>query len=166
MNATARRGSAIPPSAPGGWRPATSFARCWDPAALEFSNGPHGKPAVPGIEFNLSHAGPIAVVAIASDAVGVDVELPRRIVRAAGVARRLGLAPDTPPGSLLRAWARTEALLKATGDGASAGLSCAEQRLARAGWEVRDLDVGPSAVGAVAARGQWVVDGPRWTGVS
>jgi 4'-phosphopantetheinyl transferase len=137
-----------------------------DPAALEFGTGPHGKPALRGIEFSLSHAGPIAVVAISSRPVGIDVEVPRRISRPAGVARRLGLAPDTPPPSLLRAWARTEALLKATGDGASAGLSRAEQRLAPVGWVVRDLDLGPSAIGAVAARGVWAVHGPRWTCVA
>jgi 4'-phosphopantetheinyl transferase len=134
-----------------------------DPAALEFSTGPHGKPAVPGIEFSLSHAGRIAVIALSSRPVGVDVEVPRRLARPGGVARRLGLPPDTPPASLLRAWARTEALLKATGDGASAGLARAEQRLGPEGWVVSDLDLGPAAIGAVAAQGTWVVDGPRWT---
>ena len=137
-----------------------------DAAALEFSTGPHGKPSVRGIEFSLSHAGSIAVVAISSCPVGVDVEVPRRIARPAGLARRLGLAADTPPPSLLRAWARTEALLKATGDGASGGLSHAEQRLAPDGWRVSDLDLGSAAIGAVAARGQWAVQGPRWTCVT
>ena len=137
-----------------------------DAAAVEFSTGPHGKPAVRGVEFSLSHAGNIAVVAVSSCPVGVDVEVPRRISRPAGVARRLGLAPDTPASTLLRAWARTEALLKATGDGASGGLWHAEQRLAPYGWRVTDLDLGAAAIGAVAARGHWAVDGPRWTRVA
>jgi 4'-phosphopantetheinyl transferase len=138
------------------------------PDALEFSTGPHGKPSVPGIEFNLSHAGSIAVVAVAERPVGVDVEVPRRIAHPAGVARRLGLRlheiPEADqPATLLRAWTRTEALVKATGDGASAGLACAEERLAMAGWVVVDLDLGTEAVAAVAARGpDWVVAGPRW----
>ena len=134
-----------------------------DPAALEFSTGPHGKPAVSGIEFSLSHAGSIAVVAISSDPVGVDVEVRRRLHNPAGVARRLGLPTDTASRAVLRAWTRTEALVKATGDGASAGLSGVEQRLAPAGWIVVDLDLGPPAIGAVAARGAWALDGPRWT---
>jgi 4'-phosphopantetheinyl transferase len=133
------------------------------PAAVEFTPGPHGKPAVPGIEFNLSHAGAIAVVAVSPRPVGVDVEVPRRIVNPRGVARRLGLPADTPPDVLLRAWTRTEALLKATGDGASAGLAGVEQRLGSAGWVVHDLDLGAPALGAVAAVGvDWVVAGPRW----
>jgi 4'-phosphopantetheinyl transferase len=141
------------------------------PDALEFEEGPHGKPSLPGIEFNLSHAGGIAVVAIADRPVGVDVEVPRRIARPAGVARRLGLEWGTLPGpdraaTLLRAWTRTEALLKATGTGASAGLAGAEDRLAPAGWVVVDLDLGAHAVGAVAAvaaqGADWIVAGPRW----
>ncbi len=137
-----------------------------DPAAVEFTPGPHGKPAVPGIEFNLSHAGPIAVVALAAAPVGVDVEVPRRIANPAGVARRLGVPPDTPPDALLRAWTRTEALVKATGEGASGGLARVEQRLGPAGWTVADLDLSPAAIGAVAAQGlDWVVAGPRWVTV-
>jgi len=138
------------------------------PTELEFSEGPHGKPAVAGIEFNLAHSGGLALVAIAGRPVGVDIEAPRRFVRPAGVARRLGLVWDALPagdrdGALLRAWTRTEALVKATGDGASAGLAGAEERLAPAGWAVADLDLGGVAVGAVAARGaDWSVHGPTW----
>ena len=134
-----------------------------DPAVLEFRTGTHGKPSVEGVEFSLSHAGSIAVVAISPDPVGVDVEMRRRLHNPAGVARRLGLPTDTASRAVLRAWTRTEALVKATGDGASAGLSGVEQRLAPAGWIVVDLDLGPPAIGAVASRGDWALDGPRWT---
>jgi 4'-phosphopantetheinyl transferase len=138
------------------------------PDALVFETGPHGKPSVPGIEFNLSHAGSIAVVAVAARPVGIDVEVRRRIANPAGIAHRLGLEWGGLSGAdqtaaLLRAWTRTEALVKATGDGASAGLAGVEERLAPEGWMVVDLDLGTSAVGAVAARGSdWVVAGPRW----
>jgi 4'-phosphopantetheinyl transferase len=139
-----------------------------DPHDFEFEEGAHGKPRVPGIEFNLAHSGGIAVVAIAGRAVGVDIEVPRRLVRPTGVARRLGLDWEALPchdraGALLRAWTRTEALVKATGDGASGGLSHVEERLAPDGWVVVDVDLGAAAVGAVAARGRdWTVVGPTW----
>ncbi len=138
------------------------------PAELEFSEGPHGKPAVAGVEFNLAHSGGLAVVAIADRPVGVDVETPRTFARPAGVARRLGLVWDAVPAgdresALLRAWTRTEALVKATGDGASAGLAGAEERLTPKGWVVVDLELGGVAVGAVAARGSdWSLHGPTW----
>jgi 4'-phosphopantetheinyl transferase len=138
------------------------------PDTLQFEEGPHGKPFVRGIEFSLAHSGRLAVVAISTRAVGVDLEVPRPFVRPVGVARRLGLDWGALPhrdrsGALLRAWTRTEALVKATGDGASGGLSRVEDRLAPDGWVVVDIDLGAAAVGAVAARGRdWVVVGPTW----
>jgi 4'-phosphopantetheinyl transferase len=138
------------------------------PRDIEFEDGAHGKPGVPGVDFNLAHSGGIAVVAIAGRVVGVDIEVPRRFVRPAGVARRLGLDWEALPhddraDALLRAWTRTEALVKATGDGASGGLSHVEERLAPDGWVVVDVDLGRVAVGAVAARGRdWIVVGPTW----
>jgi len=133
------------------------------PAALTFELGQHGKPAVAGTEFNLAHSGPIAVVALGVRPVGVDVEVRRTVARPDGVARRLGLAPPVTDQQLLRAWCRTEALVKATGDGATLGLARVEERLGRAGWTVEDLVLGEGACGAVAAQGDdWVVVGPAW----
>jgi 4'-phosphopantetheinyl transferase len=133
------------------------------PAALEFAVGEHGKPTVDGVEFNLAHSGPLAVVAVAPRPVGVDVEVRRSIARPAGVARRLGLEWPTSEDALLRAWCRTEALVKATGDGATQGLAHAERRLGAMGWAVADLAIGGDAHGAVAAQGDdWVVAGPVW----
>jgi 4'-phosphopantetheinyl transferase len=133
------------------------------PAALTFAEGPHGKPSVPGAEFNLAHSGPVAVVAVAARPVGVDVEVRRAIARPAGVARRLGAPRPLSTEELLRAWCRTEALVKATGDGATQGLARAEERLGAHGWRAVDLDLGAGACGAVAAQGDdWVVLGPVW----
>jgi 4'-phosphopantetheinyl transferase len=132
------------------------------PGALVFEAGAHGKPATDGVEFNLAHSGPIAVVALAARPVGVDVEVPRRVARPAGVARRLGVPWPLSDADLLRAWCRTEALVKATGDGATRGLARVEERLGAEGWSVADLPLG-DAHGAVAARGNdWVVAGPAW----
>jgi 4'-phosphopantetheinyl transferase len=131
-------------------------------SALAFEASEHGKPRTDGAEFNLAHSGPIAVVAVASRPVGVDVEVPRRIARPAGVARRLGLPWPLADDAVLRAWCRTEALVKATGEGATRGLACVEDRL-RGEWSVADVPLGDAAVGAVAARGDdWVVVGPTW----
>ncbi len=133
------------------------------PGALVFGVGAHGKPGADGVEFNLAHSGPVAVVAVAARPVGVDVEVPRRVARPAGVARRLGVPWPLSDAELLRWWCRTEALVKATGDGATRGLARVEERLGAEGWSVADLPLGGAAFGAVAARGDdWVVAGPTW----
>ena len=145
------------------------------PAALVFELGPHGKPTTPstsgtsrtsgtsGTEFNLAHSGGIAVVALATRPVGVDVEVHRTVARPEGVARRLGVAWPVTDEQLLRAWCRTEALVKATGDGATRGLARVEERLGREGWRVADLVMGDGLHSAVAAHGDdWVVVGPIW----
>ena len=66
--------------------------------------GPHGRPRVtiagaPGPHVSMAHAGNLAVVALAGQPVGIDLE-------------PLGADPDA-----LRTWVRTEAVLKATGHG-------------------------------------------------
>jgi 4'-phosphopantetheinyl transferase len=90
------------------------------PESLRFSYGEHGKPALlppVDIQFNLSHAGEWAVVAIArSMPVGVDIERIRENVDIASLLRRLGETdlPDTVP-ALYQAWTRREAKTKTTG---------------------------------------------------
>ena len=133
------------------------------PAALVFELGAHGKPGTDGIEFNLAHSGAVGVVAMAGRPVGVDVEVRDRLARPDGVARRLGLPGPLTDAQVLRAWCRTEALVKATGDGATQGLARVEDRLGAQGWSVADLVLGRGAYGAVAAPGDdWVVAGPTW----
>ena len=120
---------------------------------IEVSDG--GKPVLPGrrdVHFNLSHSGDVVAVAVADRPVGIDVEAHRRLRSPTGVARRLGLS-STDPDAVLRAWVRTEALLKATGAGARAGLAHVEDRLAAAGWSVCDIDAGAGIFAAVAAHG-------------
>src|SRR6185437_587091 len=90
------------------------------PLDLRFSIGPHGKPAVlegGGLEFNLSHAGSWAAVAVAHNVpVGVDVERIRGNVDMAALLKRLGETsiPKTTE-ELYRAWTRREATSKAAG---------------------------------------------------
>jgi len=91
-----------------------------DPAELVFRYGKHGKPALlaaTGLEFNLSHSGDWAMVAVArSVPVGVDIERIRANVDMAALLRRLGETelPQAEP-ELYRAWARREARTKAEG---------------------------------------------------
>ena len=102
------------------------------PQALVFSMGAHGKPALPGIEFNLSHAGGIALVAVALVPVGVDVERIEPLDVAALASRQFSpterLALErVPPAHRLAAfyggWTRKEAFVKATGAGLSRALT-------------------------------------------
>ena len=101
-----------------------------DPGTLRFSLGAHGKPALlgGGPAFNLSHSGTLAVYAIsASGEVGVDVQLARRRIDEAAIARRFLAAADAQrlaqlPAperrrEFLRAWVRHEATLKCRGTG-------------------------------------------------
>jgi 4'-phosphopantetheinyl transferase len=130
---------------------------------LDVADG--GKPVLagrPDVHFNLSHAGDLVAVAIADRPVGIDVEVRTTMRNPVGVARRLGLPAGTSdPETVLRAWVRTEALLKATGTGARAGLAGVEARLARSGWSVSDVPTGDDALAAVAAHGDRIdIRGP------
>jgi 4'-phosphopantetheinyl transferase len=129
-----------------------------DPATVELSFGPNGKPALAGqgsLEFNLSHSGTTGLFAFTLDnPVGVDVELRDRKVRdALGAATRvLGereaerlrkLPEDERDLEFLRSWVRHEAALKCVGEGLGTAVD-------PAGLFVREIDVGPDAMAAVA----------------
>src|SRR3954468_21035567 len=46
-----------------------------DPLEIQFALGPHGKPAVANLEFNLSHSGGWAMIAVTRTVpVGIDIE--------------------------------------------------------------------------------------------
>jgi 4'-phosphopantetheinyl transferase len=104
------------------------------PAWVAFQYGAQGKPALapdhgrPGLRFNLSHTGELAVFAFAhGHEVGVDVESIDRAVEAerlaAGffsaqeVAALRALAPDQRRLGFLNGWTRKEAFVKALGNG-------------------------------------------------
>jgi 4'-phosphopantetheinyl transferase len=150
---------------------------------------PHGKPVVDGgPEFSVAHSGALIAVAVAGDPVGVDVEQLDGRARPLGrdgdpdaLARlvlaeseRAALAAVDPPArarAFLVAWARKEAVTKATGDGLRAPFS---QIVVAAGpdparpprvtsWpypqapesvSVLDLDAGPGYVAALAVLGR------------
>lgn len=142
------------------------------PADVVLETYPGGKPIVPGsgLHVNLSHSGGLVAVALAGPdvgAVGIDIEMPRTLQRPERLAQRLSPWPpgdgeharepatSGPPDTaeLLRRWTRMEALVKATGEGVSGGISGAESRITARGWSVRELAVPRGGVGAVAAYG-------------
>lgn len=90
------------------------------PGELVFAYGEHGKPSLPlhpHIEFNLSHAGRYAMVAVAEGApVGVDIERMRPNVNIADLLRRVG-EKDLPESreALYHVWTGREARTKALG---------------------------------------------------
>ena len=112
-----------------------------EPTALDFVSGAHGKPALrdptgrPPVEFNLSHSGDLALVALAWERpVGVDLERWEREMDHLELAKRFfspaeraslealaGRRDDLVHG-FFAAWSRKEAYLKARGEGVMRGL--------------------------------------------
>ncbi|MBV6507991.1 MAG: hypothetical protein JJLCMIEE_01049 [Acidimicrobiales bacterium] len=154
------------------------------PLPCQTCGGPHGKPALvePGgsaIEFNMSHAGDLAVVVTSKGRpVGIDVEQARP-VDAVALARRfftreehafVASCPVHEQGlAFARLWTRKEAHLKAIGCGLPGGLTAISvpgwtplhvvERGAGGPYTITDLDFDDRHLGAVA-----VGRTPRLTG--
>jgi 4'-phosphopantetheinyl transferase len=149
-------------------------------AELEF--GAHGKPglAASGFDFNLSHSGSAAVVALARGVeVGVDLESPGRprpheeLARRYFCEREAQVIEDTPQTqretAFLRLWTAKEAVLKALGRGLAFGLDKLEFDAASdppallgidaaggaaALWHLHALPLPPPWLGHLAWRGE------------
>jgi 4'-phosphopantetheinyl transferase len=128
------------------------------PRSVVFQHGPHGKPAAPGVRFNLAHAGGVALIALdAERELGVDLErLDRRsaaVERALTPAERAALGAGDRHLALLRTWCRKEALAKAAGT----GLGWEPERFdtSRPGpYRLADLDAPAGFVAALAVAGE------------
>lgn len=105
-----------------------------DPAQIQFSYRPRGKPELANTEikqnlnFNLSHSQGLALYAVSrSQTVGIDLEYTRSMPDAEQLAKRFFSASEyqvirTLPDeqkqtAFFNAWTRKEAYLKATGEG-------------------------------------------------
>jgi hypothetical protein len=130
---------------------------------IELASGEHGRPylAADDLEFNLSHSGEVALVAVSGEhPVGVDVEQVRPDRDLLALAERALVAEDVeavrtaaPAERALvfhRRWARHESRLKCLGVGIFL-----ESLLDTTAVSVQDLDVGPGYAAAVA------IDAPR-----
>ena len=145
------------------------------PAAVRLVADARGKPSLgkgPGtLEFNLAHAGELALVGVsAATSLGVDLEPVRQLDDLAGLARRvlgaaeLALLQRLPAAKRSRAfltfWTRKEAVLKACGLGlavepATLSVGLRRRRLRGPGpgsWHLRTVPVASGYVAAVAAR--------------
>lgn len=102
------------------------------PGQLSFSTNPYGKPVLPDhkLEFNLSHSGDVALVAITHEQkVGVDLECIRQGISSQVIARQYfsksevaelqTLPPEQREIAFFTCWTRKEAYIKAQGLGLS-----------------------------------------------
>jgi 4'-phosphopantetheinyl transferase len=142
-----------------------------DPVSLRFGARENGKPFLEGapLEFNLSHSGALALIAVArSRQVGVDVEEVRpmadldsvaaRVCTPAELATLAGLAEPHRGRAFFAMWVRKEALAKATGEGLGAVFRDARHAPvarvdAKDRWTLADVDDVPGYAACVAAEG-------------
>jgi 4'-phosphopantetheinyl transferase len=154
-----------------------------EPHQLSFSVNSHGKPSVKdgGLEFNLSHSGDFALLAIAQDRkIGVDVEkvhtgisadiIGGRYFSKAEMSELQTLPPEQREAAFFVCWTRKEAYIKAQGMGLSLPLESFDVSLTpdqpamlratrpdvaeAARWKLLSLKVGPGYEAAVAVEGQ------------
>jgi len=105
-----------------------------DAKNVAFAYGKHGKPrlAAGGPCFNTTDSGDVVVVALASEELGVDVEVVRSLTRRDRLARRIctdreiealeSMSKTERETALLRLWTCKEAGLKAIGTGLRGGM--------------------------------------------
>jgi 4'-phosphopantetheinyl transferase len=147
-------------------------------ASLDFAYSDFGKPSLaahPELCFNISHSGPVALLAFTLGAsLGVDIERIRHMPSALALADRFfsqaessalrSLPADESDGSFLSCWTRKEAAIKALGvslDGQLASFSVPLEpmphplSIAIAGsvLTLHSLALAPHAVGALAHAG-------------
>ncbi len=147
------------------------------PADLRFSYGPQGKPALAGgPAFNLSHSGNLACLAVHSDLqIGVDIEefrpieqgLAERFFSATEIEALATLPEAEKEAGFFRCWTRKEALVKGIGGGLSIPLDAFDVSIGRpaaqllrlyptygrvSDWAMAHFELGPTMVGAVAAK--------------
>jgi 4'-phosphopantetheinyl transferase len=145
-----------------------------EPARLRFTTGPHGRPELApelgaaGLRFNLSHTEGRAVLVVASDEVGVDVEASARksdpvkiaahYFAAAEVAALDELADDAARRErFFTYWTLKEAYIKARGVGVGLGLDNFWFDLGRC--EASDVSAGSPGVdgwSTIAATGEQI----------
>lgn len=151
-----------------------------DPADLEFSFGPRGKPCLARerLAFNLTHSGQLALVAVGRHELGIDCEKVRHLESLEDIARRhfsavefdalAALAEEDKLQGFYRCWTRKEAWIKAVGAGLTLPLDVFDVSIGddarflafRDGredptqWSLFDVSPAADYVGALAAHGR------------
>lgn len=150
------------------------------PRVLKFSANEYGKPFLPehSVEFNLSHSGDYALIAVARGRkVGVDIELIREDIELENLAARYfsprevseltALSPEQRTRGFFKCWTRKEAYIKAQGLGLSLPLDSFDVSLGEpaalrathpnadeaARWSLRSLEVESNYAAALAVEG-------------
>lgn len=112
------------------------------PASIQFGTSGNKKPAVDGIEFNISHSGNLILIAVSQTAVGIDIELvvpdfDYNLLLDSSFSARERLGINSPFG-FYELWTRKEALLKASGEGLTDGMNefeCLDNLVLRKGLD-------------------------------
>lgn len=154
-----------------------------EPAGLQFAYGPQGKPSLiapTDLRFNVAHSHGLALVGIAHNELGIDVEMVRSLPDRDQIARRFfssaeverldSVAAGQKTLAFFYGWTRKEAVIKASGHGLSLPLNSFSvslqpgepaRMLAVSGadaeeWQLFALEPARGYVGAVAVgRGNW-----------
>lgn len=155
------------------------------PGQLDFSANRYGKPALNdrSLEFNLSHSGDFALIAVARNRkVGIDLERVRSGLEFESIASRCfsqvevaefaALPPEQRAAGFFNGWTCKEAYIKAQGLGLSMPLDSFDVSLAPDGpallratrpdpsdaarWTMLALDVNPGYAAALAVEGREV----------
>lgn len=142
-----------------------------EPGEIELGRGERGKPRLSEgtepLEFNLSHSGPMALVAVCgTGAVGVDVErietgrdlvqLAERALQPDDAAAVRAATGAERVSTFYERWARHEAALKCLGRGL--GAPRGDEIVA-----ISSLPLGPGYAGAVAVAGAEIPPLRTWT---
>lgn len=117
-----------------------------EPAAeLAFGLSVRKKPSILGLEFNTSHSGNLAVIAVSPTSIGIDVETIDLLFEYQNIVdycfneeEQLLLKASNPLLNFYHLWTRKEAILKASGEGISADMplvDCLPERVKRKGIE-------------------------------
>jgi 4'-phosphopantetheinyl transferase len=133
------------------------------PAEIVFEYGTYGKPGIRGsaVRFNLSHSRDLMCVALATEReVGCDIEAMRTDIDVIALAKHafddetvsriLSAPPAARVPEFYELWTRTEALLKARGEGLG-GLT--KRPIADPAWTVANIPFATGYAAAVAVAG-------------
>ncbi len=173
------------------------YLRC-QPSELSFSTNDYGKPSLTRsndfsrlsntttevvttdkLEFNLSHSGNYAIVAVTHECkIGIDVEHIRKDIEIEDLAARnfspseiselMSLPSEQRTSAFFNCWTRKEAYIKSQGLGLSFPLDSFDVSLGEPAallatrpdpreasrWSLLSLEIDPSHAGAVAVEGQ------------
>jgi 4'-phosphopantetheinyl transferase len=163
---------------------------------IAFAYGEHGKPeladglAYSGVQFNVSHAQGVALLAFARHReVGVDIEQVRPLDDGEQIAERFfskhevavftAVPPEQKPQAFFNCWTRKEAFIKVIGEGLSCPLDSFDVTLkpgepaellqvkgspeAAARWKLQNLEPAAGYAGAVIAEGrEWQLRCWQW----